>query len=61
MAEERIHSAGGSSLDLATVIGLVSGFAMITAAIMLGGTPESFFNPPSILIVISGTDRKSVV
>lgn len=55
MAEERIHSASGSSLDLATVVGLISGFAMITAAIVLGGTPESFINPPSILIVIGGT------
>lgn len=55
MADEHIHSAGGTSLDLATVIGLLSGFAMIIAAIMLGGAPESFINPPSILIVIGGT------
>jgi chemotaxis protein MotA len=55
MADEHIQSAGGMTLDLATVVGLVSGFAMITAAIMLGGAPESFINPPSILIVIGGT------
>lgn len=55
MADEHIHSAGGTTIDMATVVGLVSGFAMIIAAIVLGGTPESFVNPPSILIVIGGT------
>jgi len=44
-----------SSIDLATVIGLISGFGLITAAIILGGNPLSFVNPPSILIVIGGT------
>lgn len=55
MADEHIHSAGGTTLDLATIVGLISGFAMIITAIVLGGTPESFVNPPSILIVIGGT------
>jgi len=44
-----------SSMDVATIIGLVSGFGLITAAIILGGDPLSFVNPPSILIVIGGT------
>jgi chemotaxis protein MotA len=44
-----------SSVDVATVIGITCGFAMIIAAIVLGGSPESFINPPSILIVIGGT------
>jgi len=44
-----------SSMDLATIIGLISGFGLITSAIMLGGDPASFINPPSILIVIGGT------
>lgn len=55
MADENLHQAGGRALDIATVIGLICGFALIIAAIMLGGTPESFINPPSILIVIGGT------
>lgn len=44
-----------SAMDLATVVGLVCGFAMIGMAIFLGGSPESFINPPSVLIVIGGT------
>ena len=55
MAEDNLHDAGGRQLDIATVLGLIAGFALITTAIMLGGTPGSFINPPSILIVIGGT------
>ncbi len=44
-----------STMDLATVVGLASGFGLLTTAIVLGGSPESFFNPPSILIVVGGT------
>ena len=44
-----------TNLDLATVVGLVCGFGMVAAAIILGGSPESFFNPPSVLIVVGGT------
>lgn len=43
------------SMDLATVIGLLCGFGLVSAAIVLGGSPESFINPPSVLIVIGGT------
>ncbi len=44
-----------SSMDMATVAGLLGGFSFIAAAIILGGAPGSFINPPSILIVIGGT------
>ncbi len=44
-----------SSMDMATVAGLLGGFSFIAAAIALGGAPGSFINPPSILIVIGGT------
>jgi len=44
-----------STMDVATVVGLLCGFAMIGTAIYLGGSPESFINPPSVLIVIGGT------
>nr|CRH04946.1 Flagellar motor protein pomA [Candidatus Magnetococcus massalia] len=42
-------------MDLATVIGIVLGFALIIMAIMLGGDIGMFVNVPSILIVIGGT------
>ena len=42
-------------MDLATVLGLVVGFGLLSTAIVLGGTPESFFNIPAILIVFGGT------
>ena len=35
-----------SSLDLATVIGLVCGFSLVATAIVLGGSPGSFVNVP---------------
>ena len=44
-----------SSMDFATIIGLVSGFGLIAIAIFIGGSPDSFFNIPAMLIVIGGT------
>lgn len=44
-----------SSLDLATIVGLLVAFVLVAAAIILGGSADSFINPPSILIVIGGT------
>ena len=55
MAEENIHNVNGRTIDITTVIGMICSFAMIITAIVLGGSPESFINPPSILIVIGGT------
>ena len=43
------------SVDLATIIGLVSGFALVLTAILLGGDPKSFFNLQAVLIVLGGT------
>jgi chemotaxis protein MotA len=45
----------GLTLDPATLFGLVCGFALLSAAIVLGGSPRSFINAPSILIVLGGT------
>lgn len=42
-------------MDLATVIGLVVGFALIASAIILGGSPLAFLDIPSVLIVFGGT------
>ena len=41
--------------DMATIIGLICGFGLISTAIYLGGSPGSFINLPSILIVVGGT------
>lgn len=44
-----------ASLDLATLIGVVGGFAMIGLAMFLGGSVGNFVNLPGILIVLGGT------
>ena len=43
------------SIDFATIFGLVFTFALIIAAISLGQSNASFFNLPSLMIVILGT------
>ena len=48
-------SKPSTGIDLATIIGLIAGFGLISSAIILGGDPLAFINPPSILIVIGGT------
>ncbi len=44
-----------TSLDAATVLGLVSGFGLVAIAMALGGSPRMFFDLPSLLIVVGGT------
>ena len=44
-----------TTVDAATVLGLAAGFGLLATAIVLGGSPGSFLNVPSILIVIGGT------
>ncbi len=41
-------------MDLATVIGMLAGFGLVTVAIVSGGGAEMFFNVPSMLIVVGG-------
>jgi chemotaxis protein MotA len=41
--------------DLATILGMVFAVSLIAAAIYIGQSDASFFNAPSILIVILGT------
>ncbi|MGF1641958.1 MAG: motility protein A [Rhodospirillales bacterium] len=45
----------GLTVDPATFIGLGCGFGLLAAAIAFGGSPHSFVNLPSILIVLGGT------
>ena len=42
-------------MDLATVIGIVGGLAILVAAIFVGGSAGMFVDPASILIVILGS------
>ncbi len=42
-------------MDLATLIGLLGAFGIITAAIVLGGSAGIFVNVPSLLIVLGGS------
>ncbi|MDH3392911.1 MAG: MotA/TolQ/ExbB proton channel family protein [Desulfobulbaceae bacterium] len=42
-------------MDIATIIGLVFGFSILIAAIVLGGSAIIFLNIPSMLIVGGGT------
>ncbi len=41
--------------DLSTFIGILLAFALIAGAISMGGSPKSFIDYPSVLIVIGGT------
>lgn len=42
-------------MDLATVIGLLSGSFLILISILMGGSAGIFFNIPGLLIVVGGT------
>lgn len=42
-------------MDLATVIGLVVGCALIVGSILMGGALEAFIHPQSMMIVFGGT------
>jgi chemotaxis protein MotA len=54
-------TGGSTSVDLATILGLVGAFGLIIAAMVLGGSPGSFIDIPSILIVIGGTIMVTMV
>ncbi len=48
-------------MDLATLIGLASGTAVVLLAIMMGGQFTTFVNVPSVLIVIGGAIAATVL
>jgi chemotaxis protein MotA len=52
-----VSTAGSTRIhvDRAMVVGLVTGFTIIALAIAYGGSPASFVNVPSLLIVLGGT------
>ena len=41
-------------MDIATIVGIVVGFALIMGAIIMGGSIALFFNLPGMMIVIGG-------
>ncbi|WP_028574031.1 motility protein A [Desulfonatronovibrio hydrogenovorans] len=48
-------------MDLATILGLVIAFGLVSAAILFGGSPLIFLNAPSALIVLGGTIGATLV
>ena len=42
-------------MDIATILGVVSAFALVLLSIMMGSGLGAFFNAPSIMIVVGGT------
>jgi chemotaxis protein MotA len=44
-----------TSVDIATIGGIVGAAGLIMAAILLGGSPSAFMDGPAVLIVIGGT------
>ena len=42
-------------MDLASIIGVISGLALITSSIMIGGSLTTFINIPGLMIVVGGT------
>lgn len=42
-------------MDIATIIGLVGGSALVLSAILMGGSAVVFINLPGLLIVVGGT------
>ena len=42
-------------MDLASLVGIISGIGLIVAAIILGGDMHNFFNVPGVMIVMGGT------
>ena len=42
-------------MDIATLFGILAGFALILAAIVLGGAESHYINIPGIMIVFGGT------
>ena len=48
-------------MDLATVLGIISGIALFTIAIVSNGSIMEFIHVPSILIVLGGTFAATLI
>jgi len=54
-SSDTVFKLTGFSMDLASLIGIISGIGLIVAAIVLGGDMHNFFNVPGVMIVCGGT------
>jgi chemotaxis protein MotA len=48
-------------MDLATLIGIVSGFALLLGAILMGSPLSTFINVPGLVVVIGGTIAATLI
>jgi len=48
-------------MDLATLVGIIAGFAVIVVSIFLGGDLGAFINVPSLLVVLGGTTAATLI
>ncbi len=48
-------------MDLATIIGIVSGFGLVLVSILMGGGLGAFINIPSIMITVGGTIAATLI
>lgn len=48
-------------MDIATVIGIIAGFGLITVAIVIGGNPIVFVSVSSAVIVVGGTIAATLI
>ncbi|MCB1507459.1 MAG: MotA/TolQ/ExbB proton channel family protein [Hyphomicrobiaceae bacterium] len=48
-------------MDLATIIGIVSAFGVVVAAIFMGGSFSQFVDVPSVLIVVGGGFAATII
>ncbi len=55
LAARNRGKAGRSGIDYATLVGVVGAFVLIATAMIVGGSPGSFVDLPSVLIVFGGT------
>lgn len=54
-SEARSGGRRSRRLDPATLLGLAAAFGLVALAMAIGGSPKSFFDAPSLLIVLGGT------
>ena len=48
-------------MDIATIVGLISAFLLVALAVIVGGQPQVFIDPPSLPIVFCGTAATTFV
>lgn len=48
-------------MDIATLIGIISGFGLILGSILLGSSLSAFFNLPGLAIVVGGTISATLI